>query len=73
MLISTTFFEVGTQIACNNKQFKIGRFETEISAAIAYDKKTPELHGEFARTNILGKRNNAGYVQHIETKEIHQE
>lgn len=32
-------------------RYRLGRFLTEIDAALAYDVKARELHGEFARTN----------------------
>lgn len=39
-------------ICVHYKSITIGRFDSEVSAAIAYDKKAIELHGEFARTNF---------------------
>ncbi len=36
----------------NNKKVHIGYFKSLIEAAIAYDKKCVELHGEFAVTNF---------------------
>ena len=35
------------------KQIKIGRFESEVEAAMAYNYKAYFLHGEFANLNIL--------------------
>jgi hypothetical protein len=35
----------------NNKQIKIGRFATEIEAALAYNKKAKELWGEYVTIN----------------------
>jgi hypothetical protein len=40
------------QIKCNYKQIYIGRFDSEIDAALAYDRKARELFGEFANTNF---------------------
>lgn len=37
----------------NGKLFFLGRFNNEIDAAIAYNKKAVELHGEFARLNKI--------------------
>lgn len=38
-------------INVDGKRYRLGRFQTDIEAAEAYDAKALELHGEFARTN----------------------
>lgn len=38
-------------IMIDGKNACLGSFESEIDAAIAYNKKAKELHGEFARLN----------------------
>lgn len=38
-------------ISINRRPFRIGVFDTEIDAAIAFNKKALELHGEFASLN----------------------
>ncbi len=40
------------RIGTNGDQIYIGCFTSEIEAALAYDKKAYELHGEFAVTNF---------------------
>ena len=45
------------QIKINGKMKYLGRFESEIEAAEAYNKKAVELFGDFAYTNFREKRN----------------
>lgn len=42
-----------SQIEKNKKGFYLEDFENEIDAAIAYNKKAIELHGEFANINHI--------------------
>lgn len=48
-----TYWKWIAQISINNKNKRIGRFNTEIEAALAYNKKAIEIHGEFANLNII--------------------
>jgi hypothetical protein len=41
------------RIQMNKKQKNLGRFDNEVDAAIAYNKMATELHGVFARLNII--------------------
>jgi hypothetical protein len=41
-----------SDISFFNKTIFIGNFKSEIDAALAYDAKARELHGEFAYTNF---------------------
>lgn len=40
------------RIQVDGKRSTIGYFESELEAAIAYDRKAKELHGEFAKVNF---------------------
>ena len=42
-----------TQVRHKGKRYYCGYFKTAEEAALAYNKKASELHGEFARLNIL--------------------
>jgi len=37
----------------DNKQFYVGSFNDEVEAALAYNEKAKELHGEFAFLNKI--------------------
>ena len=52
------------RIRKDTKLINIGTFNTEEEAAIAYNKKAIELHGEFARINNI-KKIGGGLSQHI--------
>lgn len=41
------------EIYKDNKRYKLGNHATEEKAALAYNKKATELHGDFARLNIV--------------------
>lgn len=43
-------------ITSEGKQIMLGRFETEIDAALAYDEASVRLHGEFSRPNFPRNR-----------------
>lgn len=40
------------EIACDNDRRKLGRFDSAVKAALAYDRAAISLHGDFARTNF---------------------
>src|SRR6056297_1191311 len=41
------------QVCCNYKRYFLGRFDTEEQAALAYNKKSLELFGEFSYQNNI--------------------
>ena len=41
------------EIYKDNKRYKLGSYATEQEAALAYNKKAAELHGDFARLNVV--------------------
>ena len=43
----------GVQLTHKYKVYSLGRFKSEIDAAIAYNEKAKELYGEYARLNII--------------------
>lgn len=50
---TTTINKWTASISYNKKSFFLGYFKTEKEAAIAYNKKAIELHGEFANLNVI--------------------
>lgn len=42
-------------IGINGKQYFVGRFDNELEAAKAYNKKALTIYGEYARLNVLEK------------------
>lgn len=43
----------GASIGLNYKKIHIGLFDDEKSAALAFNEKAKEIHGEFARLNVI--------------------
>ena len=39
------------RIRCNKRLMRLGAFDNPVEAALAYDEKARELHGDFVRTN----------------------
>lgn len=50
---TTTINKWTASISYNKKSFFLGYFKTEKEAALAYNQKAVELHGEFANLNII--------------------
>lgn len=43
-----------SSIQINGRTHHLGRFSSELDAARAYDKRAQEVHGAFARLNVIG-------------------
>jgi hypothetical protein len=41
------------RVYLNGKAYMAGRYDTEIEAALAYNKKALDLHGEYAKLNVI--------------------
>jgi hypothetical protein len=43
------------RIQRNGKSYRLGYFNTELEAALAYNEAAPDYHGQFANLNIIGE------------------